>query len=158
MNKLLSISPALFQNAQHGKIFLLVSLDSFSAWPDAMFLHEPTTKKVIEFSTKYMAQHGIPKRIRSNPGMAFMSEQFKKCCQQFCITHVTCPKRDHRGNDKIEKLNRTINERLRINKDIILKKDNSGMSEISFALRMGKKADGTVPFEKKTWERAEYGY
>ena len=56
--------------------------------------------------------------------------------------------RDHRGNGKIERLIRTINERLRTNKNIVLKKDKSGLSEILYALRMGQKADGTSPFEK----------
>ena len=38
-----------FQNAEHGKKYLFVAIDNFSAWPDALFLHKPTTKKVIEF-------------------------------------------------------------------------------------------------------------
>ena len=33
-----------FQNAKHGKQYLLVSLDKFTAWPDVLFLHRPTTK------------------------------------------------------------------------------------------------------------------
>ena len=44
-----------FQNAKHGKKYLLVSLDNFSAWRDALFLQKPTTKKVIEFLKNYMA-------------------------------------------------------------------------------------------------------
>ena len=55
--------------------------------------------------------------------------------------------RDHRGNGKIERLIRTINERLRTNKNIVLKKDKSGLSEILYALRMGEKADGKPSFE-----------
>ena len=47
--------------------------------------------------------------------------------------------RDHRGNGKIESLVRTINERLRTNKNIVLKKDKSGLSEILYALGMGEK-------------------
>ena len=39
-----------FQNAKKGKNYLLVSIDHFSGWPDAKFLHGQTTKKVIEFS------------------------------------------------------------------------------------------------------------
>ena len=38
-----------FQNAKEGKKYLLVSIDHFSGWPDAQFLHKPTTKKVLEF-------------------------------------------------------------------------------------------------------------
>ena len=55
--------------------------------------------------------------------------------------------RDHRGNGKIERLIRTINERLTTNKNIVLKRDKSGLSEILYALRMGKKASGKSPFE-----------
>ena len=94
-----------------------------------------------------MAQYGIPKQIRSDPGSVFTSEEFKTFCRQFQMTHVTCPVRDHRGNGKIERLIRTLNERLR-NRNIILKRDKSGLSEILYALRMGKKADGSSPFEK----------
>ena len=56
--------------------------------------------------------------------------------------------RDHRGNGKIERLIRTINERLRANKQIKLTKDKSGLSEILYALRVSKKKDGRSPIEK----------
>ena len=128
-----------FQNAEHGKKYLLVAIDKYSAWPDALFLHKPTTKKVIEFLKNYVAQYGIPKQIRSDPGSVFTSEEFKTFCQQFQIKHVTCPVRDHRGKGKIERLIRTLNERLRTNRNIILKRDKSGLSEILYALRMGKR-------------------
>ena len=57
--------------------------------------------------------------------------------------------RDHRGNGKIERLIRTINERLRTNRQIIITKDQSGLSEILYALRVNKKKDGSSPFEKQ---------
>ena len=44
-----------------------------------------------------------------------MSEKFVKFCKQFGIEQITFPVRDHRGNGKIERLIRTINERLRAN-------------------------------------------
>ena len=96
-----------------------------------------------------MAQYGVPKKIRTDPGTVFMSETFKKFCNQFCIEHITCPVRDHNGNGKIERLIRTINERLRANKRIILTKDQSGLSEILYALRISKRKDGKSPFEKQ---------
>ena len=46
-----------FQNAKKGKKYMLVSIDHFSNWPDARFLHRPTTKKVIEFLKQYIAQY-----------------------------------------------------------------------------------------------------
>ena len=73
-----------------------------------------------------MAQYGVPKSIRSDPGTVFMSNSFKIFCQQFHIKHVTCPVRNHRGNGKIERLIRTINERLRTNQNIIVKRTTPG--------------------------------
>ena len=138
-----------FQNAKKGKKYLLVSIDQFSGWPDAKFLHSPTTKKVIEFLKQYCAQYGVPKKIRTDPGTAFVSEAFTMFCRQFGIEHITCPIRDHRGNGKIERLIRTINERLRANKQIILSKNKTGLSEILYSLRTSKKKDGKSPFEKQ---------
>ena len=138
-----------FQNARKGKKYLLVSIDHFSGWPDAKFLHRPTTKKVIEFLKQYCAQYGVPKKIRTDPGTVFISEQFKQFCKQFGIEQVMCPIRDHRGNGKIERLIRTINERLRANKNIVLTKDKTGLSEILYSLRISKKKDGKSPFEKQ---------
>ena len=46
-----------FQNAKKGKKYMLVSIDHFSNWPHARFLHRPTTKKVIEFLKQYIAQY-----------------------------------------------------------------------------------------------------
>ena len=54
-----------FQNAREGNKYLLVSIDHFSGWPDAKFLRCPTTKKVIEFLKHYIAQFGVPKKIRA---------------------------------------------------------------------------------------------
>ena len=61
-----------------------------------------------------------------DPGTEFVSEAFTQFCEQFGIEHITCPIRDHRGNGKNEQLIRTINERLRINKQIISSMDESG--------------------------------
>ena len=127
---------------------MLVAIDNYSAWPDALFLHKPSTKNVIEFLKNYIAQYGIPKQIRTDPGTAFTSEKFKAFCSQFQIKHITCPVRDHRGNGKIKRLIRTNNERLRTNKSIVLKREKSGLSEILYALRTGQKADGKSSFEK----------
>ena len=128
-----------FQNAEHGTKYLLLAVDNFSAWPDALFLHKPTTKKVIEFSKNYIAQYGIPEQIISDPGTVFTSEEFREFCRQFQIKHVTCSVRDHRGNGKIERLIRTINERLRTNKNIVLKRDKSRVIGNTLCAKNGRK-------------------
>ena len=92
------------------------------------------TERVIEFFKIYIARHGIPQRIRTVPATKFRSKRFREVCENRLIRHIDV--RDHRGNGKIERLIRTINERLRTNKQIVVQRDNSGLSKILFALRM----------------------
>ena len=107
-------------------------IDHFSGWPDAKFLQIPTTKKVIDFLRQFCAQYGVPIKIRTDPGTLYVSEVFTQFCRQSGIEDITSPIRDYRGNGKIERLIRTVNERLRANKQIILSKDKTGLSEIFY--------------------------
>ena len=111
------------------------------------FLHHPTTKKAIEFLKQYIAQYVVPEKIHTDLGTVFVREAFTQFCEHFRIKHITCPIKNHRGNGKIEQI-RTINERLRMSKQIILSKDKSGLSEILYSLRISKKKDGKSPFER----------
>ena len=52
------------------------------------------------------------------------------------------------GNSKAERMIRTINERLRTNKEIIISKEKEGLPKILFALRSEKDSDGKSAFEK----------
>ena len=138
-----------FQNGNVKKKYLLVSVDNQTRWPDALFLPNPTTEKVIEFVTEYISKTGIPKRIRTDPGTAFKSEKFKQFFTERFIDHVICIVRNHRGNGKVERMIRTINERLRTKKNILVSKEKSGISNILFALRSEKGNDGKSAFEKQ---------
>ena len=40
------------------------------------YWYQATTKKVIEFLKHYIAQFGVPKKIRTDPGTVFVSEEF----------------------------------------------------------------------------------
>ena len=56
-----------FKIAASSKRYLIVSIDSKTGWQDAKFLRAPTTRKVIEFLQRYLADNGIPKQIRTDP-------------------------------------------------------------------------------------------
>ena len=103
----------------------------------------------MEFVTEYISKNGSPKKIQTDPGKAFKSEKFEQFCTERFIDHVICPVRDHRGNGKVERMIRTINERLRTNKNILVSKDKSRISNILFALRSEKENDGKMAFEKQ---------
>ena len=140
-----------FRNAQNDRKYLLLSVDHYSGSPETNFLRKPTTENVIEFLQEYKARHGIPKIIRTDPATIFSSKRFKDFCKVWLIKHVECPIRDHRGNGKIKRLIRTINERLRTNKGILVKNDNSELSEILLVtLRMNPSRTEKSPFERYT--------
>ena len=138
-----------FQNAYKQKKYLLVSVDNNSGWPDAMFLPNPSTEKVVEFLLEYKATNGIPKGIKTDPVTVFKGEKFQQFCKGRFIQHVICPIRDHRGNGKVERMIRTLNERLGTNRKIVVQKDTSGLLNILFALRTEKRVDNTSAYERQ---------
>ena len=75
------------------------------------------------------------------------SYKFKDFWRNRFLNHVECRVRDHWGHGKIRQLIRTINERLRTDKKIVVSNDKSGISEIKFALRMNPSAKRKSPYE-----------
>ena len=110
-------------------------------------MRAPTTYKVIEFLERYIADNGIPRKGRTEPGTAFTSNRFKQFRQKYSIQHIKCPVHDHRGNGKVERPIGTINERLRTNKRIVLDEENTGLSEIIYSIRNAPKSNNKSPAE-----------
>ena len=132
-----------------------MSIDHYTDKPEAKFLRKPNTEKVIKFLQRYIPRHGIPKTIRTDTATIFRSTKFKDFCKKkWHIIHEECTIRDHRGKGKVERLIRTINERLRANKKIIITKDKTGLSEILFALRLNPSATNKSPYERYTSQEA----
>ena len=112
-----------------------------------MFLPNPSADKVVDFLLEFKATNGIPKRIRTDPGTVFKGAKFQQFFKERFLQHITCPIRDHRGNGKVERMIRTLNERLRTNRKIVVQKDTSGLANIMFALRTEKGVDNTSTYE-----------
>ena len=137
-----------FKSTSKNKQYLLVAIDHKTNWPCAKFTSRPPAEKVTSFLNEYIAQYGIPKRIRTDPALIFRGETFKQFCKRFFIKHIECPIRDHRGNGKIERLTRTINERIRAEKPILTEKGNAEISRLLFALRTTAATNNSSPFDK----------
>ena len=67
------------------------------------------------------------------------------------------PRKRPPGNEKVEKIIRTINERLRTNTKILISKDKNGISNIFFAVRSEKGPDGKSAFEKQNGRKPNTG-
>ena len=139
-----------FANAPKQKKYILVAIDHFSAYPTLKFVKSTSFKRVEKFLRKYISDHGIPKSIRTDQATVFMGSEFKKFRKERGIKHTVCPAYDHRGNGKVERLIRTVNERLRASPEILKEKKNKLFYELVTALRQNKKRDGISPFEKQT--------
>ena len=54
----------------------------------------------------------------------FVNYKFKQLCQKYFVKHFKCPIQDHRDNGKVERLIKTVNERLRTNKKVVIDKNS----------------------------------
>ena len=131
-----------FKNAPAAKQYLLVSIDHLSGWPKAKFLRKPTTEKVFEFLKIYIARHGIPKSIKTDPATIFRSKQFKTFCANRFIKHIECLIGDHRGNEK----NRTSDP---TNKRTTTYKKSNRTAKRSFGLIRDSVCTTYVPNKKR---------
>ena len=94
------------------KKYILVCVDPFSKFPSAQITSSTSAKSIINFLTKYIALHGIPRTIRTDQGSGFISKETRKFCQEQNINVIFSPVGDHRVTGLVERLIRTIKERL----------------------------------------------
>ena len=94
------------------KKYVLVCVDRFSKFPSALITSSTSAKSIISFLSKYIALHGIPRTTRTDQGSGFISKQVREFCQEYNINVIFSPVGDHRATDLVERLIRTIKERL----------------------------------------------
>ena len=99
-----------------------MEIDHFSAYPTLQFVKSTDIKGVENFLRKYISNNGIPQIVRTDQATVFMGNEFKNLREEFGIRHIVCPVFDHRGNGKVERLIRTVNERLRAIPEILAEK------------------------------------
>ena len=91
--------------------------------------------------------------IRTDQAKVFMGKDFEDFRTEL-VGHFVYPlPYDHRSNGKVERIIRTISERLRANPKILTDKKNQLFYEVVSALRISKKRDGKLPFENMTGRR-----
>ena len=139
-----------FAGAPENKKYLLVGIDQFSAYPTLKFVKNTAIKEVTEFLRKYISDNEIPQIIRTDQATVFMRSEFRQFRNELGMRHVVCPIYDHRGNGKVERLVRTIIERLRANPEVLTEKQNKLFYELIGALRTNKGKDGKSSFERHT--------
>ena len=126
---------------------MIVSVNNKSNWPEAKFLRTPTTEKVLEFLHNHLAPFGVPRQNPTDAGSSVCSERLGHFCRDLFFEDIESLVRDHREIGKNERCFRTITERLRGNKRIVLEKDNTGLSGIFFSSPTARGHNAQSPAE-----------
>ena len=66
----------------HGETQILIAVDRFSKWPTVKICKSAETKEVINFLTSNFNLYGIPEKIKSDKGGAFISKEYREFCKK----------------------------------------------------------------------------
>ena len=92
----------------NGDVQILNAVDRFSKWLSVKICKTAETKEVIQFLTSNFNLYGIPEKIKSDKGSAFISKEYRKFCKNRNIKIEYCTPRIHTGNGVVERAIQTL--------------------------------------------------
>ena len=92
----------------HGDVQILIAVDRFSRWPTVKICKTSETKEVIQFLSNNFNLYGIPEKIKSDKGGAFISKEYREFCKSRNIEIEYCTPRIHTGNGTVERAIQTL--------------------------------------------------
>jgi len=93
--------------------YLLIIMDYFTKWVDAVTLRDQTAVSVSDAIIKLCSNFGIPTVIHSDQGRNFKSSFFSEVLQAFGIQKSRTTAYHPQGNGMVEQFNRSILQMLR---------------------------------------------
>ena len=108
-----------------GDIYILVAIDRFSKWPTAHVCKNTATRTVIKLLTKYFADNGTPRCIRTENGSCFESNELKKFGNGGNMKRIRCTPNLHTGTGSVDGTIRTIKSFTRANMADVLSFEDS---------------------------------
>ena len=92
----------------NGDVQILIAVDRFSKWPTVKICKTAETKEVLNFLTNNFNLYGVPEKIKSDKGGAFISKEYKEFCKNRNIEIEYCTPRLHTGNGVVERAIQTL--------------------------------------------------
>ena len=92
----------------NGENQLLIAIDRFSKWPTVKICKTAETKEVINFLKQNFILYGIPEKIKSDKGGAFISKDYTEFCKSNNIEIEYCTPRIHTGTGAVERAIQTM--------------------------------------------------
>ena len=131
----------------NGESQLLIAIDRFSKWPTVKICKTTETKEVINFLTQNFNLYGIPEKIKSDKGGAFISKEYIEFCKSKNIEIEYCTPRLHTGTGAVERAIQTIKNLILANLEdnlCLTECVNRALKVMRFTIHTGLKL---TPFE-----------
>ncbi|XP_070004251.1 uncharacterized protein [Nicotiana sylvestris] len=101
-------------NASNGHIFILVAIDYFTKWVEAITLKSVTKKVIVDFvHSNLICRFGIHATIITDNAANLNSHLMREICEQFEITHQNSTLYHPKANGVVEAANKNIKKILR---------------------------------------------
>ena len=95
--------------ASNGHRFILVAIDYFTKWVEAVTFKSVTKKAVVDFvHANIICRFGIPKMIITDNAANLNSHLMQEVCQQFKIAHQNSTPYHPKANGAVEAANKNI--------------------------------------------------
>ena len=102
-----------FKRSTYGSKYILVCIDYFTNWIEAIPLKTLTADETVKaFFKGVISRHGCPSKVITDNATNFNSELYKKLCSTFNIEHVLSPAYHSQANGKAERFIRFLKNSL----------------------------------------------
>ena len=90
--------------SRKGYRYVLVGIDHFSRWPEAIATRNATAKVVAEFlHSRIIAQHGAPRELLTDHGTHFASQVIATLCKQYQVRRLMSTPYTPQSNGIVER-------------------------------------------------------
>ena len=89
---------------QRGNIYILVGIDHFSRWPEAVSTRVATSQVVADFlHTRIISQHGTPRELLTDHGTPFVSHVIAGLCRRYGVRRLMSTPYTPQSNGIVER-------------------------------------------------------
>lgn len=92
---------------------LLTLIDLYSRYPEATIIKQGNSREIIHVLSAHFARYGLPRRIITDNGTPFVSQEFEEFLKSKGIVHSLTSLYYPRANSTVERLHSTLKSRLR---------------------------------------------